>query len=150
MCQARPAPMLASMKRIALILTSLAVVAAGCGGSDSDSSKPATADSFLACFKQDGYTAAKPAKGQESALAALARTRGFDNEPVNIAPRGQELAPSLYLIFFESADAATKARAELKANSLGEVPIGQKGGIVLGWTDRDEKSKLEAAVAGCI
>jgi hypothetical protein len=144
------------MKRLTLILAALAVAAAGCGSGDSDSAattapaKAATADSFLACFKQDGYAAVKPPKGQESALAALARTRGYDNEAVNVAPRGQELAPSLYLIFFENGDAATKARAELKANSLGEVPIGQKGGIVLGWTDRDEKAKIGAAVESCI
>lgn len=149
------------------MLAALALIGAGCGSDDksskndagaktsgtaraSDNAGAAGADAFTGCFKQDGYQAISPPKGTESAFAALAKSRGFANVPINVTDTTHPAIASVFLIFFDSPSKATEAQKELKANALGEVPIAQKGSVVIAYSDKDEKTKLDAAVQGCL
>ncbi len=154
-----------------LIALALALPLAACGSdSDSDTGTAGTAaqtaaaqqpaadskggqeaaDAFKSCFTLGDYQAIDPDKNAESAFAALARSKGYDNVALNIATEGSELYPAVYVVFFDDAGKASAAIKDLKATTSGGQPPVQKGAAVLAFTDPDTQPQLEPAVTDCL
>ena len=127
----------------ATALACLALGGAGCGSSDDDGGggnagggEPGgdqAAQAFITCFKAPGYTAAKPAAGQESLFALEAKRKGFPNTPVNVTEAK-----------------AKQALDEIGRTTVGDIPPQQRGPAVLAYAFADDKAKTEKAVGGCL
>ena len=142
--------------RYLLAFALAALLAAGCGddysgddGNDKPKKAPATASSFIACFDTSGYTAKKPAPREESVLAFQAKQKGFKVEPVNVTG-AQKLVPAAFLVFFETPEKAAEAVKALKATSLGGMGVVTRGPAVIGYTDEEERARVEPTVNRCI
>jgi hypothetical protein len=151
------------MRTIPLTLLSLtlALSAGACGSDDSGSSgsKNATtaakggasgAEAFKGCFELADYKAVTPDKTQESAFAAVARSRGFKTVAVNVVKGDEVLAPSAFLVFFDSDAEAQKAVAELKATTSGGAAPAQKGPAIIAYAYEPDKPKVQPVVERCL
>jgi hypothetical protein len=129
----------------------LALAPAGCGGGDDDGGggEAPTATSFVGCFDLADFEAAKPKPREESVLAFRAKQKGYDVEAVNASKEGT-IAPHAFMVFFASADEAKKAMDELNANALGEVPPQQRGPVVIGYCDEENRAAVEPAIEDCL
>ena len=150
----------------AVVFCALALLA-GCGSSDSDSDSgsgsgstattttgaggaaAAAAAKFIACFKQPGYVAEKPAPGEESLFALSARKKGYSAEPVNVA-KPNAVAADAFLVFFSSPEEATKAVDEVAVVGEGDVAPLVRGAAVAGFLDQSSRDAVGDAVERCL
>jgi hypothetical protein len=134
-----------------LALIAVAAVAAGCGSDDGGGggdSGPSAA-SFVDCFELAGFEAVKPKPREESVLAFQAKREGYALEPVNVSKKGM-LTPHAFLVFFASEDEAKEAMEKLNATSFGDVAPQQRGPVVIGYGDAQNRREVERAINGCL
>jgi hypothetical protein len=140
------------VRRAAAGLCALALLVGGCGGSDSDSGSSggdAAASKFVACFKQPGYEAVRPAAGEESLFALSAEKKGYEVVPVNVTKPGA-VAANAFLAFFDTEANAAKAVDEVAVVGAGDVPPVQRGVAVVGYLDQASSDALGGAIQDCL